>query len=106
MQQAFSVPFYAFLGFSGAEVARSAHNRKVLSSNRAIISVIEALSEADQSPSYGRSFVVVGMFAAVYPWRVSLGLEFAVASSSHSSRGVAIGTGSLCHKQRAFLQQT
>ena len=40
------------------------------------------------------------MFAAVYPWRVSLGLEFAVASSSHSSRGVAIGTGSLCHEQR------
>ena len=40
------------------------------------------------------------MFAAVYPWRVSLGLEFAVDIPSHSSRGVAIGTGSLRHEQR------
>ena len=47
-----------------------------LSSNHAIISVIEAYCEADQSPSYGRPLVVVGMFAAVYPWRVSLGLKF------------------------------
>ena len=69
------------MGLSGAEVACSIHNRKVLSLNHAIISVIEAYSEADQSPSYGRPLVVVGMFAAVYPWRVSLGLEFAVEHS-------------------------
>ena len=87
--------FLCISRFSCGEVARFNLNRKVLSWNHAILPWKP--SEAYQNSSFGRSFVVVETFAAVYPWH---GLEFAVDIPSHSSRGVAIGTGSLRHKQR------
>ena len=54
------------MGFSGGEVARSIHNRKVLSSNHVVIFAIE--DQYDQLYLEDQfKFVVIVMFAVIFP---------------------------------------